>query len=53
MVRRLLALPWIHTVYDVALAVLVVYMTSSYDQAFDPVIGGAMALVLLFRRTGR
>ncbi|MER6011631.1 sensor histidine kinase [Streptomyces bluensis] len=50
MLRRLLALPWIHTVYDVALAVLVVYLTSSYDQGFDPVIGWAMALVLLFRR---
>ncbi|GGZ80737.1 sensor histidine kinase [Streptomyces bluensis] len=50
MVRRILALPWIHTVYDVALAVLVVYLTSSYDQAYDSVIGWAMALVLLFRR---
>ncbi|MEU1302062.1 sensor histidine kinase [Streptomyces shenzhenensis] len=50
MVQRLLALPWIHTAYDVALAVLVGCLTASYDQGLDPFIGGAMALVLLFRR---
>ncbi|MFJ5840841.1 sensor histidine kinase [Streptomyces shenzhenensis] len=50
MVQRLLALPWIHTAYDVALAVLVGCLASSYDQGLDPFIGWAMALVLLFRR---
>ncbi|MGW4729461.1 sensor histidine kinase [Streptomyces shenzhenensis] len=50
MVQRLLALPWIHTAYDVALAVLVGCLTSTYDQGLDPFIGGAMALALLFRR---
>ncbi|MGI5439469.1 histidine kinase [Streptomyces shenzhenensis] len=50
MVQRLLGLPWIHTAYDVALAVLVGCLTASYDQGLDPFIGGAMALVLLFRR---
>lgn len=50
MLRRLLALPWIHTAYDVALAVLVVYTISEYDSAFDASIAWTMALVLLLRR---
>ncbi|MFI7501714.1 sensor histidine kinase [Streptomyces sp. NPDC049687] len=50
MLRRLLALPWIHTAYDVALAVLVVYTISEYDSVFDEFIAWTMALVLLLRR---
>ncbi|GAB2947281.1 sensor histidine kinase [Streptomyces pseudoechinosporeus] len=48
--RRIQALPWIHTAYDVAIAVLVVGLASRYTDAFDQLIGWAMALALVFRR---
>ncbi|GAA4064713.1 sensor histidine kinase [Streptomyces shaanxiensis] len=50
MSRRIQSLPWIHTAYDVALAVLVVLMTSRYGEEYDQLIGWGMALALLFRR---
>ncbi|MEU9455862.1 histidine kinase [Streptomyces sp. NPDC048277] len=50
MVRRILALPWVHTAYDIALAVLVVCLTNSYDMSYDQPIGWSMALAVVFRR---
>ncbi|MGW1564299.1 sensor histidine kinase [Streptomyces sp. NPDC002144] len=50
MLRRLMALPRIHTAYDVSIAVLVALATSRYDESFDVLTGCAMALALLFRR---
>ncbi|MGP4049990.1 sensor histidine kinase [Streptomyces sp. 2A115] len=50
MLRRIQALPWIHTAYDIAIAVLVVYVTSRYVEEYDQLIGWAMALALVFRR---
>ncbi|MER8012593.1 histidine kinase [Streptomyces sp. NPDC094149] len=52
MVRRIQALPWVHTTYDAALAMLVVYMavTADFAVASDRFIGWAMGLVLMFRR---
>ncbi|MFI1769380.1 hypothetical protein ACH41H_46235 [Streptomyces sp. NPDC020800] len=50
MVRRIQALPWTHTAYDIALAVLVVYLTWRYVGDYDQLIGTAMALALLFCR---
>ncbi|MFJ8537208.1 sensor histidine kinase [Streptomyces sp. NPDC093591] len=50
MLRRIQALPWIHTAYDVALAVLVVCMTARYVEEYDQLIGWAMALALVWRR---
>ncbi|MEW2401332.1 histidine kinase [Streptomyces sp. NPDC046862] len=50
MLRRLLALSWVHTAYDIAIAVLVFLMTWRYDQTDDQLIGWAMALALVFRR---
>lgn len=50
MLRRIQALPWIHTAYDVALAVLVVCMTPRYVEEYDLLIGWGMALALVWRR---
>ncbi|WP_162467144.1 sensor histidine kinase [Streptomyces cavernae] len=50
MLRRLLALPWIHTAYDVAIALFVVWTAWSYDTDEDFLIGCAMALAVVFRR---
>ncbi|MGI5456482.1 sensor histidine kinase [Streptomyces sp. CA-249302] len=50
MVRRILALPWVHTAYDIALAVLVVCTANGYDMFYDQPIGWSMALAVLFRR---
>lgn len=50
MLRRIQALPWIHTAYDVALAALVVWATSRYAAEYDQFFGWTMALALLLRR---
>ncbi|MFH8470906.1 sensor histidine kinase [Streptomyces sp. NPDC017991] len=50
MLRRLMALPWMHTAYDVVIAGLVGCVALSSDDPFDWFIGWAMALGLLFRR---
>jgi signal transduction histidine kinase len=50
MLRRIQALPWIHTAYDIALAVLVACVALRYDGAYDQFVGSAMALALVFRR---
>jgi signal transduction histidine kinase len=50
MLRRLLDLSWIHTAYDVAIAVVVAYMTTYYSEGYDQAIGWSMALTLVFRR---
>ncbi|MFC4472835.1 sensor histidine kinase [Streptomyces xiangluensis] len=50
MLRRIQALPWIHTAYDIAIAVLVVSAALRYDDAYDQLVGSTMALVLVFRR---
>ncbi|WP_405586214.1 sensor histidine kinase [Streptomyces sp. NBC_01092] len=50
MLRRIQALPWIHTAYDIAIAVLVVCVALRYDDGYDQLVGSAMALVLVFRR---
>lgn len=50
MLRRIQALPWIHTAYDIAIAVLVVCVALRYDDGYDQLVGSAMALPLLFRR---
>ncbi|MEU1183574.1 histidine kinase [Streptomyces sp. NPDC005820] len=51
MVRGVMSQPWVRPAYDVALAVLVVYATSSSDEdGLHRVIGWAMAVALLWRR---
>ncbi|MEV1063265.1 histidine kinase [Streptomyces sp. NPDC050263] len=50
MLRRLLALPWIYTAYDIAVAALVVVLASSADDGAALFFGWAMALALMFRR---
>ncbi|MFG2023684.1 sensor histidine kinase [Streptomyces sp. NPDC048825] len=50
MVRPLLPRPWMHTAYDLALAVLVAYTTLFYDTGYDQLIGLSMALAVVFRR---
>ncbi|MFF4257675.1 sensor histidine kinase [Streptomyces sp. NPDC001663] len=50
MLRRIQALPWIHTAYDIALAMLVVVITTRYVEEYDWIVGWGMALALLFRR---
>ncbi|MEU6256702.1 histidine kinase [Streptomyces sp. NPDC047043] len=50
MLRRIQALPWIHTAYDIALAMLVVVIAPRYVQEYDRLISSGMALALLFRR---
>lgn len=50
MVRGVQAQPWVQPAYDVGLAALVVYATSSSDDGLHQVVGGAMALALLWRR---
>ncbi|MER6082326.1 histidine kinase [Streptomyces sp. NPDC001833] len=50
MVRRILASPWVHTAYDIALAVLVVCLANSYNMSYDQTIGWSMALAVVFRR---
>lgn len=49
MLRRLLALPWVHTAYDVLIVLVVVSMAWQYE-SIDRVVGVLMALTLLFRR---
>ena len=48
--RRTLSEPWIHKVYDLAVAVLVAYSTLFYDTGYDKLIGFSMALAVVFRR---
>ncbi|MPY58374.1 sensor histidine kinase [Streptomyces spongiae] len=50
MLRRVQALPWIHTAYDIAISLFVAWTawTSGTDE--DLFIGWAMALALVFRR---
>jgi signal transduction histidine kinase len=50
MLRRIQVLPWIHTAYDISIAVLVGFATSRYGEECDQLIGWAMALALVFRR---
>ncbi|WP_329316961.1 sensor histidine kinase [Streptomyces sp. NBC_01262] len=50
MMRRTLSEPWIHKVYDLAVAVLVAYSTLFYDTGYDKLIGFSMALAVVFRR---
>lgn len=50
MLRRIQALPWIHTAYDIAIVVLMVWLALRYEDANDWFIGVAMALALAFRR---
>ncbi len=50
MLRRLLDPSWIHTAYDVAIAMVVAYVTSYYSEEYDGPIGLTMALTLVFRR---
>ncbi|WP_406443658.1 histidine kinase [Streptomyces sp. NBC_01613] len=50
MLRRIQALPWLHTAYDIALALLVAYITPRYVEEYDLLVGWSMALALLFRR---
>jgi signal transduction histidine kinase len=50
MVRRVLSQAWVHTAYDLAIAVLVAYSTSFYDRDYDRIIGLSMAMAVVFRR---
>src|SRR5690242_10907446 len=50
MLRRLLALSWLHTAYDIDIAALVFLIAARYDQMEDQLLGWAMALALVFRR---
>nr|WSY55148.1 histidine kinase [Streptomyces sp. NBC_00886] len=50
MMRQMWAEPWVHTVYDLFLALVVAYSTLSYDQGYDTLIGFSMAVAVVFRR---
>jgi signal transduction histidine kinase len=50
MVRGILSKPWVHTAYDLAIAVLVGYATSYYSEGYDVPIGLSMAAAVVFRR---
>lgn len=50
MLRRIQALPWIHTAYDIAIVVLVAWLALGYEATEDQLVGVAMALALAFRR---
>lgn len=42
--------PWVHTVYDLAIAVLMAFVTLQYNEGYDLPIGWAMAAAMIFRR---
>ncbi|MCX4908941.1 sensor histidine kinase [Streptomyces sp. NBC_00878] len=50
MMRRKWSEPWVHTVYDLVLALVVAYSTPSYGQGYDTLIGFSMAAAVVFRR---
>ncbi|MEU3983520.1 histidine kinase [Streptomyces sp. NPDC026672] len=50
MMRRMWSEPWVHTAYDLALALLVAYSTLSYGTGYDTVVGFSMAVAVAFRR---
>ncbi|MFK4103884.1 sensor histidine kinase [Streptomyces sp. NPDC019531] len=47
--RQMWSVPWVHTVYDLVLALVVAYSTLSYG-AYDMPIGFSMAAAVAFRR---
>ncbi|MFI6279233.1 sensor histidine kinase [Streptomyces sp. NPDC050988] len=50
MMRRMWSEPWVHTAYDLLLALVVAYSTLSYGQGYDTLIGFSMAAAVVFRR---
>ncbi|MET7574305.1 histidine kinase [Streptomyces sp. NPDC005492] len=50
MMRQMRSEPWVHTVYDLLLALVVAYSTLSYGQGYDKLIGFSMAVAVAFRR---